>query len=299
MFCGEPLRRNASRTIPAAAETAIRSERRRRLRIIRNSYRRRRRQKNALISNFQECASHPLPHKPLCPTLRTARSVITIIPIIKYNTHLSAVHITSRRRVAGKRVNYQSLFQTIRNAMARNARAVHALCYYNNIVVVVSVHLRAGRTGTCPRRKVDAGSLTLAFLRLVTVKMSGTKTPLGKRRRRIKDGGGGGGKSSSFRRVVSRNCACHRQWNFSAAAHRVIEFSCFLPPYAAAAASPVGECAADDGRRSQYCNNIIIDCRTRVIVLMIVLYRVIGRRRLQVENVFLRIAKKTNISKSI
>lgn len=207
------------------------------------------------------------PHNPLRPTLRTARSVITIIPIIKYNTHLPAVHVTSRRRVAGKRVNYQSLFQTIRNAMARNARAVHALCYYyNNIVVVVSVHLRAGRTGTCPRRKVDAGSLTLAFLRLVTVKMSGTKTPLGKRRRRIKDGGG---KSSSFRRVVSRNCACHRRWNFSAAAHRVIGFSCFLPPHAttaAAAASPVGECAADDGRRSQYCNNIIIDCRTRVLL---------------------------------
>jgi len=102
----------------------------------------------------------------------------------------------------------------------------------------------------CPRRKVDAGSLTLAFLRLVTVKMSGTKTPLGKRRRRqIKDGGGG--KSSSFRRVVSRNCACHRRWNFSAAAHRVIGFSCFLPAYAAAAAA-VGECVADDGRRSQY-----------------------------------------------
>jgi len=128
---------------------------------------------------------------------------------------------------------YQSLFQTIRNAMARNARALYTHYIIIIIIIVISLLLNLctyerAAAATCARRKVDAESLTLAFLRLVTVKMSGTKTPLGKRRRRIKDGGGGG-KTSSFRRVVLRNCPCHRRWNFSADAHnRVFVFSSTL-----------------------------------------------------------------------
>jgi len=67
-----------------------------------------------------------------------------------------------------------------------------------------------------------------------------TPTPI------FKDGGVGG-KSSSFRRVVLRNCACHRRWNFSG-------FRMF------SSASRGRVCPAAD-------NIIIIDCRRIQVII--------------------------------